>query len=102
MPELDHRLVDNPILKHIITHTPISTDTYTHIPITTHIHTTMVVIIVTTALTIILIIIAPIGGECGNRGQDDKSLVPPSGIFTKEEFPEMAKVVNKEMNRKEL
>ena len=77
MLELSRPPVSNPILNPIITHTPISTDTYTHIPITTHIHTTLVVIIVTTALTIILIIIALIGDECGNRGQDDKSLVRP-------------------------
>jgi len=62
----------------------------------------MITTAVITPLTIILIIIAVIGGECGNGGQYDKSPVRPYGIFTKEEFLEMAKVANKEMNRKEL
>jgi hypothetical protein len=55
-----------------------------------------------TTLTIILIIIAVIGGEYGDGGQYDKSPVRPYGTFTKEEFFEMLKGVNKEMNRKEL
>ena len=50
-----------------------------HTPIIIHIHTITVVIMITTAvittLTVILIIITVIGGEYGNRGQDDKSLV---------------------------
>jgi len=54
---------------------------------------------ITTAL-ITTLIITVIGGEYENRGQDDKSLVRPRGIFTKEEFLGMVRVVDQERKKK--
>jgi len=67
MPELNRPLVGSPTLRHIIPHTrtPFTTDSSTHTPIPTQIHTTTVVIIVTTVLipTLTATLITVIGGS---------------------------------------